>query len=84
MDTDEHRWERLETAGGFTCLVSQNVRRNLCLSVSICGFASLLQRQLPDLGSIHKIMEKKFSVTGGGSKGNIPSGDSQKKEKTSL
>src|ERR1041384_6287256 len=59
MNTDGHRSERLAKTPAHTWRVSGFSGRNLCSSVSICGFASLQKTQLPDLGSIARRLEQR-------------------------
>jgi hypothetical protein len=48
--TDEHRSEGVVERKKITSEVNRSRRKNLCRSVSICGFPSFLEFQLPDLG----------------------------------
>ena len=51
MNTDEHRYEGVAERTDVTPEVNRFLWKNLCLSVSICGFPSFFEFQLPDLGS---------------------------------
>jgi hypothetical protein len=52
MDTDKHRSEGVAKKARVTQRAKDAFQRNLCSSVSICGFLLFYQMQLPGLGSI--------------------------------
>src|SRR5439155_14660441 len=51
MDTDERRSESTAKNSKLTHMAKDSLPKNLCLSVSICGFRSSLQIRLPYLAS---------------------------------
>lgn len=50
MDTDEHSSEGVVKRKEITPEVNRFLGKNLCPSVSFCGFPSFLEFQLPFLG----------------------------------